>query len=116
MSILDSKKFDTLRRPRSFGWRNILLRALWNCVWMIFAAWTPPLLHPWRRQLLRIFGAKIGRGVRIWSSARIWFPPNLEMGNYSMLGWDANCYCMAPVKIGAHAVVSQHVHLAAGSS
>ncbi len=115
MSILDSRKFDTLRKPRSFAWSNILFRAVWALVWMMLAAWTPPLMHPWRRQLLRIFGARIGRHARIWSSARIWYPPNLEMGDYSMLGWKTVCYCMAPIKIGPYAVVSQYAHLLAGS-
>jgi len=115
MSILDGSRFDTFRKARSFTWSNILFRALWLLTWKTLAAWTPPQFHPWRRIILRLFGAKIGQGVLIWPSARIWYPPNLVMEDYSVLGWGTECYCMAPVTIGTRAVVSQYAQLIAGS-
>jgi putative colanic acid biosynthesis acetyltransferase WcaF len=115
MPILDGNRFDTFREARSFTWSNILFRALWLTAWRGLAAWTPPQFHPWRRMLLRLFGAKIGRGALIWPSARIWYPPNLAMGDYSVLGWRTECYCMAPVIIGTRAVISQYAQLIAGS-
>ena len=115
MSILDGSKFDTFREARSFTRSNVLFRAVWLATWKSLAAWTPPQFHPWRRMLLRLFGAKIGRGVQIWPSARIWYPPNLAMGDYSVLGSGSECYCIAPVTIGTRAIISQYAQLIAGS-
>ncbi|WP_147696222.1 putative colanic acid biosynthesis acetyltransferase, partial [Vogesella mureinivorans] len=40
---------------------------------------------------------------------------NLAMGPFSLMGPGVNCYCVAPIVIGAQAVVSQGAHLCAGS-
>jgi putative colanic acid biosynthesis acetyltransferase WcaF len=37
------------------------------------------------------------------------------MGDYSCLSHDVDCYCVAPIKIGAHATVSQYSYLCAAS-
>jgi putative colanic acid biosynthesis acetyltransferase WcaF len=99
----------------SFPLRHRLFRALWQIAWFILAAWTPPPFHPWRCLILRIFGARIGPGVRIHASARIWYPPNLNVESGVVIGWRSVIYCQAPITIRANAVVSQDVHLLAGS-
>jgi putative colanic acid biosynthesis acetyltransferase WcaF len=93
----------------SFG--NKLARFLWGVVWRCMFRPTPRSCDGWRRFLLRCFGAKIGRGARVLPSARIWAPWNLEMGDYSCLSFDTDCYCVAPIRIGAHATVSQYSFL-----
>ncbi len=115
MTILDAQKVDTFKKARSFAWSNILFRAFWNFCWAVLASWTPPQLHGWRRTILRLFGARIGKGVRVYGSARIWYPPNLEMADYSTLGPHANCYCMAKITIGQRATVSQQADLCSGT-
>lgn len=102
-------------RPRTFPWSHLLLRAVWNVVWLVLASWTPPPLHGWRRMLLRAFGAHIASDARVSGSARIWYPPNLVMGPGAVLGWRAHCYSMARIEIGAHATVSQYAQLCAGT-
>ena len=99
----------------SFPLRHRLFRALWNVAWLLLAAWTPPPLHPWRRSLLRLFGARIGRGARIYGSARIWYPPNLEMGDHAVLGWKVNCYSQDHISIGSNANIAQFSHLVTGT-
>ncbi len=37
------------------------------------------------------------------------------MGDYSSLGYDVDCYCVAPVTVGAHATVSQYSFLCTAS-
>jgi putative colanic acid biosynthesis acetyltransferase WcaF len=37
----------------SFSRRNRLARLAWQMVWLLLFRPTPPLLHPWRRWLLR---------------------------------------------------------------
>jgi len=112
---LDAKKSSSLRGAPSFSFGNRTTRALWNVVWIILASWTPPPLHFWRRFLLRLFGAKIASTARIYSSAKIWYPPNLEMGEYSIIGWHAICYCQAKVILEDYANVAQRVFLCAGT-
>lgn len=86
-------------------------RAVWNLVWLLLFRPSPRPLHVWRRGLLRLFGARLGRGVRIYSSARIWAPWNLVMGDFSVLGDRVDCYSVARVEIGAHSIVSQYSFL-----
>ena len=77
----------------SFG--NKLARTLWQVVWLLFYRPTPRLFHPWRCFLLRLFGAKLGKAVHPYPSARIWAPWNLEMGDHACLSEYVDCYCVA---------------------
>jgi len=72
-------------------------------------------MHAWRCLLLRLFGAKVGRGVHPYPSARIWAPWNLEMGDHSCLGPYVDCYTMERITIGAHSTISQYSYLCTGS-
>lgn len=99
----------------SFPLSQRLTRAVWNVVWAVGASWTPPFMYRWRRQLLVWFGATIAEDARVYGSARIWYPANLKMGKLSALGPAADCYTMAPIEIGAYAIISQGAHLCAGS-
>ena len=58
-----------------------------------------------------LFGAAIGRHARVMPSARVWAPWNLSLGEDACLGHDVDCYCVAPVSVGAHATVSQYTFL-----
>lgn len=113
--ILDAEKSGGVHGGPYFSLRHRIFRAVWNLVWLTLASWTPPPLHGWRRMLLRLFGAKIGRHTRVYGSARIWYPPNLEMGDYSVLGWRVNCYCQGKVVLEQYATVSQYAHLVTGT-
>ena len=95
--------------PHSLG--NRLGRVLWGIAWWTLYRPSPRPLHAWRRTLLRLFGAKIGRGAHPYPGARIWAPWNLEMGDFSCLSDAVDCYCVARVRIGAHATVSQYSYL-----
>ena len=99
----------------SFSLANRLGRVAWAIAWLLLARWTPPPLHRWRCMVARLFGARIGKGVRLLPSARIWWPGNLEMADYSCLGPHANCYNQGAISIGYRAVVSQGAHLCAST-
>jgi putative colanic acid biosynthesis acetyltransferase WcaF len=64
---------------------------------------------------LRAFGAKIGRGARIYPTVRVWAPWNLVLGNESALGYRVNCYNCATVTVGDYALVSQDTTLCAAT-
>ncbi len=115
MTLLDASKSKPLEGGPSFSLKHRLFRATWIVVWKLLAAWTPPPLHRWRVLLLRAFGARIHPSAHVYGSARIWYPPNLTMGEYSCLGREVNCYCLAPIRLDRNAVTSQGVHLCAGT-
>jgi putative colanic acid biosynthesis acetyltransferase WcaF len=103
-------ELSKVRSPYSF--RNRIARVLWGLVyWLLFRPTPRTLLWWWRRTLLRLFGARIGKGVKVYSSCRIWGPWNLEMGDYSCLAFCVDCYCAARIRIGANCVVSQYSYL-----
>lgn len=108
---------------RSYGYahsqitfRDRARRLLWNCAWLLLYRPSPALFfRGWRCALLRLFGANIGAGAYPYPSAKIWAPWNLTMGIKSRLGNDVDCYCVAPISIGANAWVSQYTYLCSAS-
>jgi putative colanic acid biosynthesis acetyltransferase WcaF len=75
----------------------------------------PRQLNGWHRLLLRLFGADVGRGVTLYPSARIHFPWMLELGDFAVVGDNVNVYNLGRVRVGKHTVVSQNVHICAGT-
>jgi putative colanic acid biosynthesis acetyltransferase WcaF len=94
---------------------NKIARIAWQVVWALLYRPSPVFMHGWRRWLLRCFGARIEAGAHPYPSATIWAPWNLAMGPHSCLGPHVDCYCVAPVTLGQHAIVSQYSHLCTAS-
>lgn len=94
---------------------NKLFRAIWYIAWILLFRPSPRPFFGWRRFLLRLFGAKIAEGVHVYGSAKIFYPPNLIMEAYSVLGSDVDCYCVSMIHIGRRAVVSQYSFLCTAS-
>ncbi|MDE2348505.1 MAG: putative colanic acid biosynthesis acetyltransferase [Gammaproteobacteria bacterium] len=94
---------------------NRALRVIWSFTWLLLYRPSPRPLHAWRRTLLRIFGARIGARAHPYPSAKIWAPWNLTIEADGCLADDVDCYCVAPVRIGARATVSQYSYLCAAS-
>ena len=104
--------------PRSFAaiparltWKNRLSRITWNLVQATLYRYSPTVFHGWRCFLLRRFGAAVKRGAHPYPKAKIWAPWNLTMEAYSCIADDVDCYCVAPISIGAYATVSQYSYL-----
>lgn len=106
---------DTGRGKSVFSLRHRLLRAAFGLSWALLAAWTPAPFNRWRCLILRAFGAKVAPGARVYGAARIWYPPNLILEPFSVVGPRATLYCMGRMRIGAHAIVSQGAHLCGGT-
>jgi len=94
---------------------NKLARVAWGIVYVLLFRMSLRPMHTWRIFLLRIFGAKVGDHVKIYGSARIWAPWNLTIGDAAILGDRVDCYSVAEISIGAHAVVSQDSCLCAAT-
>ena len=65
--------------------------------------------------LLKIFGAKIGKGVVVKPSVNIKFPWKLEIGDYAWIGENVWIDNLEYVKIGANVCISQGALLLTGS-
>jgi putative colanic acid biosynthesis acetyltransferase WcaF len=113
--ILDANKINTWESGASFTLRNRSYRLVWLMTWKLLASWTPPLMHPWRRWLLRRFGAKIAPTAGIYPSAQIWSPANLVVGEFAFIGPDVKVYSMAKVTFAAYSLASQGAHICAGT-
>lgn len=115
MTPLDARQARSLEGGPSFSLANRVTRLVWIVIWLLLARWTPPQARPWRRMLLRAFGAEVGSGADVRASARVWLPSQLALGAGATLGPKVNCYNQAPIRIGAGAIVSQGAHLCAGT-
>lgn len=102
-----------VRRRLSFA--NKAARALWQLTWLALYRPSPVPLHGWRRALLRLFGASIGRRARPYPSVKIWAPWHLVMAEDSCLGPHVDCYSVDTVELGAGATVSQYSYLCTAS-
>ena len=75
---------------------ELFRRLLWGGGKILFR-FSPRPCFGWRRFVLRCFGARIGRQVHIYNSARIYFPWNLAVGDWSAIGEDAFIYNLGRV-------------------
>lgn len=110
------KKLDVTanRKAAKWNWRIQGARVLWGAAQPLFR-FSPRPLWGWRCLLLRAFGARIGRQVHIYPSARITMPWHLVIGDLAAVGDGAILYALGQISIGTRATVSQGAHLCAGS-
>jgi len=87
----------------------------WNMVHLILFRPSPIPLHGWRSFLLRIFGAKVGKGVHVYPKVTIWAPWNLELADQCGVANEAILYSQGKIKIGFRTTISQRTHLCAGT-
>lgn len=88
---------------------------LWMFVQATAWAWSPRPLYGWRRWLARAFGAKVGRGVLIRPTARITYPWNFTIGDYSWIGDDSVMYSLGRITIGSNVAIAHNVYLSTGT-
>lgn len=111
MSSIDLSKYHN-----SLSRKNQAIRFLWSITWSIGASWLPRSVGSgWKRFLLRIFGAKIDNTAIVYSSAKIYYPANLVMMQYSCIASDVDCYNVDKITIGANSTVSQGAYLCTAS-
>jgi putative colanic acid biosynthesis acetyltransferase WcaF len=87
--------------------------------WWLVQAISFPLshhnAHGFRCGILRLFGAKIGRDVKIRPTARFTYPWKISIGDYSWIGDDVVLYSLDQIKIGSQCVISQKCYLCSAS-
>lgn len=112
MQIQQLNKF---KLPQNFRGRNTFIVQLWWLIQSLLFNTSPQFLYGYRRFLLRLFGAKIGKKVIIRPSVKITYPWKVSIGDYSWIGDDVNLYSLGEIEIGKNVVISQKSYLCTGS-
>lgn len=110
------KQVDIAHYHNDLSRKHQIVRLLWSIIWPLSTWFLPRSLGSgWKRCILRLFGAKIHKTAHVYSSAKVYYPANLEMEEYSCLASNVDCYNVAPIKIGAQSTVSQGAFLCSAS-
>ncbi len=90
-----------------------------RAIWMVFGKTIFRMsFHNWyrfRAALLRLFGARIGKGVAIRPTANIEVPWMLDIEDDATVGDHAILYSLGKIHIGRRSIISQFAHLCAGT-
>ena len=92
-----------------------LKRVAWYFVNILFFINPLNPLSRLKAALLRMFGAKVGKGVVIKPGVNIKYPWRLEVGNYTWIGENVWIDNLARVKIGSNVCISQGAMLLCGN-
>jgi putative colanic acid biosynthesis acetyltransferase WcaF len=108
----DLKQF---KLPKNFRGKNALIVQLWWIVQATLFKLSPQFAYGWRRFLLRLFGAKIGKDVIIRPTVKVTYPWKVTIGDYSWIGDDVTLYSLGEIEIGKNTVISQKSYICTGS-
>jgi putative colanic acid biosynthesis acetyltransferase WcaF len=109
--------FQRLDQIKSFPYSRgeYLRRFGWTLVQALLIRTSPGRAMGWRRFWLQLFGAKVGKLSGIRPTTRVFHPWLLTLADYVILGDGVTVYNLGHVTVGEHTVVSQNVHLCAGT-
>lgn len=99
----------------TWGLKGNLVRVAWMLVGRTLLRLSTERADGYRCWLLRRFGAKVGRGVRLARSCRVEIPWTLELGDGVHVGERAILYSLGRIVVGEGTVISHFAHLCAGS-
>jgi len=93
---------------------KILVKLIWDFFGKpLFASYLPGTY--WRKIILRIFGAKIGKGGKIKTNIKISEPWHLSIGDHCWIGENVWIDNLVLVKVGNRVCISQGVYLCTGN-
>jgi putative colanic acid biosynthesis acetyltransferase WcaF len=114
-SPTSSEAVAPLRHQSPWTKRQKIGRLAWYLVQATLFRSSIHNAYRWRVWLLRLFGAKLGRNVRIRRTVRVEIPWNLEIGEGSSVGDFAILYSLGLIALGKNVTISQYAHLCAGT-
>lgn len=112
MKSVDLSQYDN-------GWFKIGAGRLKATAWFLVNAWL--MQGRWNPSsglkvlLLRMFGARMGKGVVIKPSVNIKYPWNLDVGDYTWIGENVWIDNLVKVRIGSNVCISQGAMLLCGN-
>lgn len=113
---MNVNRIDLSQYHNALSHKHQMIRLVWGVVWTVFARPLPRSVGSgWKRFLLRLFGAKVHATAVVYSSAKVYYPANLEMGAYSCLASEVDCYNVDKITIGENTTVSQGAYLCTAS-
>jgi len=95
--------------------RNTILQFLWYFVNVLFFINPLNPVSSLKVRLLRLFGAKVGKGVIIKPSVNIKYPWRLQIGDYVWIGEKVWIDNLGDITIGDNCCLSQGAMLLCGS-
>jgi putative colanic acid biosynthesis acetyltransferase WcaF len=109
------QNLELYKNPKGFRGRSAVTVQLWWLVHSIFFKPSPQFLYGWRRFLLRLFGARVGKNVLLRPSVKITYPWKVSIGDNSWIGDEVVLYSLGNIDIGSNSVISQRSYLCTGS-
>jgi len=107
---MEQKEYETEIRS------HLGKRVLWMIVWTLLVRPFPRnMASSWEIFLLRIFGAKIGRGCMIYSSAYIWLPEHIIAGDNVQIADHVKIQNSKPLYLKDGAMISQYSYICDGN-
>lgn len=95
--------------------RGLVVRSLWMFLGAPLFRSTWCVSSALRCSLLRLFGARIGRGVVIRQGVMVKYPWHLHVGDHTWIGENVWIDCLTTVRVGSNACLSQGAYLCTGN-
>ena len=104
------------RFPPPMDRKERIKRIIWCAVRAIAVKWLPPVFcFGWVRTIYRAFGAKVEKTAKIYPSADVFMPWNLEIGGWSTIGGRVHILNAAPFIVGHDCNVSERAYICCAS-
>ncbi len=108
------QNLELFKVPDDFRGASKVKVQIWWIVQGTLFALSPQFLYGWRRFLLRLFGASIGKGVLIRSSVKVTYPWKITIGEHSWIGENCELYSLNKILIGNNVAIAHSVYFNTG--
>lgn len=114
--LFDAESAKVQARHQSpWSLHDRIRRVAWGVVQSTLFAFSPRICYGFRSGLLRMFGAKVGKSVKIHPTVKLFAPWQLVIDDHSSIGDHAILYNLGPLTIGRFVTISQFAHLCGGT-
>jgi putative colanic acid biosynthesis acetyltransferase WcaF len=115
MEIIKTQQdLSKFKIPENFRGKPTWYVQLWWLVQSTIFKNSPQFAYKFRAQILRCFGAEIGKNTIIRPTATFTYPWKIKIGDYAWIGDDVVLYSLGNITIGNHSVISQRSYICAG--